>query len=291
MSRLAPHFEMYSVQEDYNWIVHCVMNYGDIATSRGMQHRELIGAQIRLEHPQFSLATGIGRRLNTRIAYVEALQLISGENYGNLLDKVSNGSFRQYFNGEVMHGSYGPRLRPQLINAVSRLGEVDNRQVVMTIWDPFLDAKGDRRDIPCTVAMQFLLRNNKLHMVVTMRSNDVWRGFPYDVFQFTQLQCTIANAINCEVGEYVHNVGSLHLYESDVEEVRHLTDREPTAADVFNGMERTEMWNGSGPVARFEAAQRSAREILSHAVGDDKTWMYPVAPGFHQKAREALCGS
>jgi len=282
------YFEMESVHQSYADLVNHVRIHGDIAVSRGMMHHELVGVQVRLLNPVFSLATDVGRRLNVRIAFVEALQLISGEYFGELLDKVSHGAFRRYFNGEEMHGSYGPRLRPQLRTAVDKLGMTDNRQVVMTIWDPLRDQVGDRNDVPCTVALQFLLRGNKLHMVTTMRSNDVWRGFPYDIFQFTQLQCTIANAIGCAPGDYVHNVGSLHLYESDIDEVQHLKSREPEAKDVFGGMEPTQDWNGAGPTARFEVAQRAACSVLSVASGIQPHALYLPAPGLHYKATQVL---
>ena len=50
-----------------------------------------------------------------------------------------------------------------------------------------------------------------------MRSNDVWWGLPYDVFQFTQLQLTLARLLDVAPGEYTHMVGSLHAYERDAD--------------------------------------------------------------------------
>ena len=48
-----------------------------------------------------------------------------------------------------------------------------------------------------------------------MRSNDICKGFPYDVFQFTMLQLKMAKELGIEVGNYRHICGSLHCYEPD----------------------------------------------------------------------------
>lgn len=82
------------------------------------------------------------------------------------------------------------------------------------------------KDVNCTVCLQFLLRDNKLHATVYMRSNDIWMGFPYDVFSFTALQCKMAMELGVEIGTYTHIAGSLHLYE------RNGIDGESTAESV-----------------------------------------------------------
>src|SRR5205085_131416 len=80
--------------------------------------------------------------------------------------------------GVSVHGSYGPRLFDmrgidQLSNVVNRLkNHPDSRQVVLQLFDA-ADVDAVYRDVPCTCALQFLLRHERLHMMVFMRSNDV----------------------------------------------------------------------------------------------------------------------
>ena len=57
-----------------------------------------------------------------------------------------------------------------------------------------------------------MLRNDRLHAVLTMRSNDVIWGLPYDVFLFTMIQEMLACELGAELGSYCHIAGSLHLY-------------------------------------------------------------------------------
>lgn len=76
----------------------------------------------------------------------------------------------------------------------------------------------------CTLNLQFFVREGKVELHVNMRSNDIWLGFPYDVFNFTSLQRYVASALQLPAGEYVHHVGSMHLYE------RHYADAERVLA-------------------------------------------------------------
>jgi len=113
-----------------------------------------------------------------------------------------------------MHGAYGSRIRYQVAGAIAKLEhDQDTRQAIITLWDPVLDNQPDKRDYPCTVALQFEVNDGRLCMNTFMRSNDAWLGLPYDMFQFTQLQLTIANAMRLDFGWYRHTALSMHLYE------------------------------------------------------------------------------
>lgn len=76
------------------------------------------------------------------------------------------------------------------------------------------------KDEPCTIALQFYIRENKVHCTGMMRSNDIWRGLPYDIVYFTLLQTIIAKALGKEVGSYTHFATSLHMYDRDNEKIR-----------------------------------------------------------------------
>ena len=58
-----------------------------------------------------------------------------------------------------------------------------------------------------------MIRQGKLDLIVSMRSNDAFWGLPHDIFSFTMLQEIMARSLSAELGTYKHAVGSLHLYE------------------------------------------------------------------------------
>lgn len=120
-------------------------------------------------------------------------------------------------------GAYGPRMfggeRSQYEVVRDRLkAKPDTRKAVMQLFDRE-DILADYEDVPCTCTLQFLVRDSFLHLVVHMRSNDVFMGLPHDVFAFTMIQEVLANDLGVKLGIYKHMVGSFHLYDRDREKV------------------------------------------------------------------------
>ena len=91
----------------------------------------------------------------------------------------------------------------------------DSRRAVVQLFDPGRDFRG-HRDVPCTLGYRFYVRNGRLHMHTSMRSQDLWLGFGYDIFTATLLQEFLADWLGVEVGDYHHHIDSLHLYETDL---------------------------------------------------------------------------
>lgn len=81
------------------------------------------------------------------------------------------------------------------------------------------------KDVPCTFAVQFLVRNDKLDIIVFNRSRDLCKGeHGGDFFNFSLLQELIANELDLDVGSYKAYHGSLHLYESDWDKLENPLD-------------------------------------------------------------------
>jgi len=73
------------------------------------------------------------------------------------------------------------------------------------------------KDAACISTIQFLIRDNRLHCITTMRSNDVIWGLCYDIFVVTMLQERLAAELEIELGWYQHSVGSMHIYAEHLE--------------------------------------------------------------------------
>jgi thymidylate synthase len=121
---------------------------------------------------------------------------------------------------ETIFGAYGPRLfgstpNDQVHRVIQLLKDKrDSRQAVLQLFDR-TDTLEPHKDVPCTCTLQFLVRDSRLHMLTSMRSNDAWLGLPHDIFTFTMIQELVARSVGIELGEYKHVVGSLHLYDKD----------------------------------------------------------------------------
>jgi len=212
-----------------------VRDSGQPVSVRGMPTREVLNTTVIMADPLAPmLPIGVGRKINTRLATVEALQLIAGEAHHDLLTLAAPNYARVLVDSnDPNYGAYGPRTLEQLTECVDLLAEdPTTRQAVVMIWNgDDLVHVGDK---PCTVFMQFIARPLNRHneplaleLHVFMRSQDVWLGVPYDYFMFTQLQHTVARELKIPAGRYVHHVTSLHLYERDiaaVDQLHHVTD-------------------------------------------------------------------
>lgn len=159
----------------------------------------------------------------------EFLWYMSGSNRLDFIMHYIDGYDECTDDGETIHGGYGPRLFNQrgcnqIENVVSVLGErPDSRRAVIQLFDAE-DLARHYKDIPCTCTLQFLIRSNKLHLIVTMRSNDAYLGLPHDAFCFTMLQEYVATILGIEPGAYRHFVGSLHLYTKHKESAQQYLD-------------------------------------------------------------------
>lgn len=216
--------ELANLREGYVELLDYVLREGQFVTSRGLPTRELTGVQVTFIDPLAPLLpVHVGRRVNLRLAALEALSLIGGVDASSLIQRTVSGYARVLVDPDHPgYGAYGPRVATQL-GAVAQLltEEPTTRRAVISIWrEDDLEHVGDR---PCTVFLQFMIRPSEpggeaqLELYVTMRSQDVWLGVPYDVFMFSQLQHTLARELRVPAGRYVHRVTSLHLYETNVE--------------------------------------------------------------------------
>ena len=136
--------------------------------------------------------------------------------------------------GPELHGAYGYRIRrhlgvDQLERAYRALeSNPDTRQVVIQIWDspsdlPAPDGTPADRDIPCNVAAMPKIRDGKLEWMQVIRSNDMMLGVPHNFVQFTSMQEILAGWLGVECGSYSQISDSLHVYDSDWDDVMRST--------------------------------------------------------------------
>jgi hypothetical protein len=189
---------------------------------------------VVVKNPVEAMPWDVGRKLNPDILAAEAAHLIGGLSDLEQMKSVAH-IFGSFSNDGKLLGAYGPRVASQIPLILERIcGDPDTRQAVATIWASLELVNQDNKDMPCTVALTWTLRDGKLHMQTFMRSNDVWLGVPYDYGMFTRLQITLAYCLGVGVGEYVHTAVNLHLYERDVEKTRglHTPDAKGVPGDL-----------------------------------------------------------
>ena len=115
------------------------------------------------------------------------------------------------------------------------LGELgnnpDTRRAIMIYTRPSMQFDYNRdgmSDFMCTNTVQYLIRDKKVHAVVSMRSNDCLAGYRNDYAWQKHVLDKLVSDLNegdatreYEVGDIIWNVGSLHVYEKQFYLVDH----------------------------------------------------------------------
>ena len=179
--------------------------------------RDLMGVQLILEDPTNNL---LYYPKNWRWCFQELFDRMSGiwkadkkyQNPGLAYEYRPAWKRKLAKEDGHFHYAYGECYRKQVPAAIKLLKkEKVTREAIINMWnDEYLCnvPKYNRR--PCTLTQQFIRRDDKLHMFVNMRSNDVINLLPYDIFHHTFLQIYIAQQLGIEVGHYHHF--ATHMY-------------------------------------------------------------------------------
>lgn len=201
------------------------------SSPRGIPTKEVIGASLIVRNPVDRIITDKARKINIAFGFAEWFAILYGIDSIKFFEMFVSDYGKYSTDGEHLDGAYGSRIvyehydpktayaetRNQIEAVTSRLdSDRDSRQAVISIYgsEDLYGAGG--KNTPCTLSLQFILRNSVLHCITTMRSNDIIRGFTYDLLVFSLIQELIATRLGVGLGEYVHNVGSLHMYDTDM---------------------------------------------------------------------------
>lgn len=213
---------------DGGWVndLHHVLTFGDISSPRGMKSLEVLGYQSKVDMSR-PIIFNERRKLGYRFMAAEAAWILEGRCDVRSIAPYSKEISKFSDDGETFFGAYGPPLTSQLPYIVGALkSDEDTRQAVATIWR---QSPPKTKDVPCTVALQWLIRGRRLHCVATMRSSDLWLGHPYDIFNFSAVSFAVMMEVNffrrhhgklpLTLGNLYLTAGSKHLYERNLNDV------------------------------------------------------------------------
>jgi len=209
-----------------------------ITCPRGMEVREIRDCCICIKKPMENL--GFHEQRSSPLKYIaaEILWYFSGtndptfiENYASLWKKLHN-------EDDTVNSAYGNLIFQEktptgltqyqwVIESLKK--DKDSRQAFMHFNKPphqYLNNK----DQVCTLNAIFHIRENKLHMTLTMRSNDIIYGFMTDWAFFSILQYQVYNSLKAyypklTIGSYTHISHSMHVYERHYSMLRKMFEK------------------------------------------------------------------
>lgn len=213
-----------------------------VCSPRGQKIKEILGYQFTITNPRDRLPFHKARKFQPSYFAAESTWYFAGlsrtdwiANYSAFWNNISD-------DGLHANSAYGARIfkpHDRIAQMLSQdwtqwqyiidelKGDNDSRRAVVHIRTA-QDSVLAKKDVPCTISLQFILREDNLHMFVTMRSSDCVFGMGNDVPAFTlfqeamALELTQALGRQIDLGDYVHTSHSLHIYEKDFAQVEEI---------------------------------------------------------------------
>jgi thymidylate synthase len=221
---------------DFNrvWLnaIEDILTCGDEVAPRGQPTKEILQRTIQVDMRR-PILTIPQRRLSYQFMAAEAYWILTGDNRVSTIAPYNKNISQFSDDGETFFGAYGPKIVAQMDYVIGKLlQDPDSRQAGLTIWR---ECPPQTKDVPCTVAVFFNIRNGKLNCHVFMRSSDVWLGIPYDVFNFSMLSHLVCAHLNYPnrndlkkpfllPGELFLTAASSHLYARNFEQAQECVD-------------------------------------------------------------------
>ncbi len=86
---------------------------------------------------------------------------------------------------------------------------------------------------PCAYSMTFNVVDGKLNAILNQRSQDTLAANNWNVVQYSVLMHMLAQVSGLKVGELVHVISDMHIYDRHIPLIKELIAREPYAAPKF----------------------------------------------------------
>jgi len=217
------------------------------AEPRGQRTREKLNYQFVVRNPRVESIVTRDEERNAVIADYTAKEVELYDSCTNLAkdfgraskfwlklanpDGTVNSAYGHLIWKNKSHGSEfeGVTRTPWEWAKHSLIKDKDTRQAILRFSLPE-HAWDGVKDFTCTLDGIFLIRENRLNLTISMRSNDLTLGLVYDLPWFISLMykmCTELHEVypELQIGTYTHLVHSLHIYDRDEEKILKMLGR------------------------------------------------------------------
>lgn len=245
------------------------------ASPRGMKVRERLGHSFRIVDIRDRIPYVPYRDFSISYMIAELLWYLSGNNSTEWISNYAPFWKNISDDGTTANSAYGAKIFRQhkyqvhdgmpegwtqwqyLKDELTK--DSDSRRAVIHIRMP-QDSYLAQKDVPCTLSLQFFIRDGLLHQVASMRSSDLILGIAYDIPAFTMFQELLALELGVSTGTYTHISNSLHIYEKHFQMVEKIL-RDPWLQEFPGRAQPMPAMSSTPPVdqlLKYESAFRNA---------------------------------
>jgi thymidylate synthase len=200
----------------------------------GRRIKELYSVAFKLCNPREGILCVAGRPYSPAFAVAEMLWNLAADTSDWLCSY--NKKYAQYFTDGRLLGGYGARLMKwsgrvnQVDKAITLLSRLPHSQHAnLIIFDPTVDLD-EPKFVPCITMIKLRIRRGRLQFSSFLRAQDLWLGFPYDVFLLLNLFQLLSIELGVEMGDYYHYCDVLRLYQENFTDVERELHAAPSVA-------------------------------------------------------------
>lgn len=143
------------------------------------------------------------------------------------IDEIANSTLTRKHNPGHIY-VYGQRI----FNFSETINQIDNfiipllrkdelsRRALVTLWDPKIDANIFNKEVPSVINLHFIVQDDKINVTATIRSLNLFFGFPANIYQIYLLQEYVAQRLNKNLGSINLFILSAHIFEERFDDAR-----------------------------------------------------------------------
>ncbi|ACV24247.1 thymidylate synthase [Methanocaldococcus fervens] len=195
-----------SVASSFEELIPKILTEGDLVeTEFGERTKEIRNTIIEITNPKLK-----------KVPEKYPLGEKAVEEYRKNLLYGSKNIFSYDYHERLFEYPYNEERINQIDYIIEKLNQQKNsRRAIAITWNPKIDievSKDERGSVPCLQFIEFLVRDNNLHMTVVFRSNDALLAYVANALGLISLGEYIAEKTNTQLKSYVHHSVSMHVY-------------------------------------------------------------------------------
>ena len=230
----------------YHQLLQHILDHGHAKSDRtGTGTLSVFGHQMRFDLSEgFPLVTT--KKVHLKSIIYELLWFLKGDtNIKYLTDnKVSIWNEWADSNGNLgpIYGHQWRNWNSEGIDQIKSVIETlktnpDSRRMLVSAWNPSVlpdtgrsfeeNVANNKAALPpCHAFFQFYVADGKLSCQLYQRSADVFLGVPFNIASYALLTMMVAQVCDLSVGEFVHTLGDVHIYNNHIDQVKLQLSRE-----------------------------------------------------------------
>jgi len=197
----------------------------NVIDARGRWSREIPNVSFVLTNPVERIPFLESRRPDIALCVAASLGMLESRNDTAVINHYHPGrnastnitSSREDAAYIIQLGSLDPGTNSNSVEAIIAMMADDPRTeaAIIPIIGPDTPGRIPSRAADHPSSIQFLHRDDRLHCVVQIHTEDAYVQLPRSVFSCTLIQEYVARRLGVAVGAYRHHVDSLHVQERD----------------------------------------------------------------------------